>query len=96
MNKAFTFEYLKTLYIFIGVIILNLLFTLMLFPWVTDKDINGLSGSNFDKFITLFYFGVTIFTTTGFGDVYAKSNKLKLIVTLYMLLIVSIVIHFYI
>ncbi len=96
LYKDLHFDYLKTLYVFGGVIILNLLFVLILFPWVTDKDINGLIGSNFDKFITLFYFGVTIFTTTGFGDIYAKSNKLKLIVTLYMLLVVSVVINFYI
>jgi hypothetical protein len=95
-SKDFKIDYSKTLYIFLGVILVNLIFALILFPWATDKDINGLVGSNIDKFITLFYFGVTIFTTSGFGDVYAKSNKLKIFITLYMLLVISFAIHLYI
>lgn len=94
-DKLISIDYMRAIYIFSGVLVINLLFTLILLPWATDKDINGLVGTTFDKFITLFYFGVTIFTTTGFGDIYAKSNRLKVIIALYMLLIISIAIHIY-
>ena len=96
ISKNINIGITKTLYVFIGAILANLIFAFILLPWATEKDINGLTGSKFDKFITLFYFGVTIFTTTGFGDVYPKSNKLKIFITLYMLLIISFLIHLYI
>jgi len=37
--------------------------------------LNGLPKNNQDRLISLFYYSITTFTTTGFGDVYAKSNK---------------------
>jgi predicted MFS family arabinose efflux permease len=71
------------------VLVVNTLFALLLFPWVTDEDISNLPKEPFDRFLTLFYFGVATFTTVGFGDVVAKSRRLKIIISLYILLAIS-------
>jgi hypothetical protein len=87
MSKI-TFKELKKISIFI--IAVNVLLSLFLFLWATDDDINGLPNNNIDRFISLFYYSITTFTTTGFGDVYAKSNRMKLLSSLYMILIFSV------
>ena len=87
MSKI-TFKEIKKISIFI--ISVNILLSLFLFLWVTDDDINGLPKNNIDRFISLFYYSITTFTTTGFGDVYAKSNRMKLLSSLYMILIFSV------
>lgn len=87
MSKI-TFKEIKKISIFI--LAVNLLLSLFLFLWATDKDINGLPKPNLDRFITLFYYSITTFTTTGFGDVYAKSNRMKLLTSLYMVFIFSV------
>ena len=87
MSKI-TFKEIKKISIFI--IAVNILLSFFLFLWVTDDDINGLPKNNMDRFISLFYYSITTFTTTGFGDVYAKSNRMKLLSSLYMILIFSV------
>ena len=76
------------------IMFINFLFALLLIPWVTDKDISGLPKKTMDRFISLFYFGITAFTTTGYGDIYASSNRMKLIVTTYMVLVFSMTVSF--
>ena len=70
-------------------ILINLIFTLFLFSWVTDDDITGLPKNKTERFISLFYYGVTTFTTTGYGDICAKSSRMKLVISFYMILIFS-------
>jgi hypothetical protein len=78
-----------------GVVFLaNFIFACLLFPWVTDEDITNLPKNGFDRFVTLFYFGIASFTTTGYGDVTAKSTRLKICITLYILLAISGAISF--
>ena len=72
----------------------NLAFTLFLFTWATDDDLNNIPKPSFSRFISLFYYSITTFTTTGYGDIYAKSNRMKIIVSLYMILVFSITVSF--
>lgn len=87
MNKI-TFNEIKKISIFI--ISVNIILTIILFLWATDDDINGLPKNKIDRFITLFYYSITTFTTTGFGDVYATSNRIKLVISIYMIIIFSV------
>jgi hypothetical protein len=87
MSKI-TFNEIKKICIFI--LSVNILLSLFLFLWVTDDDLNGLPKNNKDRFVSLFYYSITTFTTTGYGDVYAKSNRMKLVSCLYMILIFSV------
>jgi hypothetical protein len=87
MSKI-TLKEIKKVCIFI--ISVNIIFSFLLYLWATDQDIHGLPKKNKDRFISLFYYSITIFTTTGFGDVYAKSNRMKLVICLYMILIFSV------
>jgi len=87
MSKI-TFKEIKKISIFI--ISVNIILSLFLFLWVTDDDINGLPKNNMDRIISLFYYSITTFTTTGYGDVYAKSNRMKILSSLYMILIFSV------
>uniref|UniRef100_A0A6C0AQL0 Potassium channel domain-containing protein n=1 Tax=viral metagenome TaxID=1070528 RepID=A0A6C0AQL0_9ZZZZ len=76
------------------IIIINIFFALLLIPWVTDKDVAGLPQKTVDRFISLFYFGITSFTTTGYGDIHASSNRMKLLITTYMVLVFSMTVSF--
>jgi hypothetical protein len=87
MSKI-TFKEVKKICIFI--LSVNILVSLFLFLWVTDEDMHGLPKNNKDRFVSLFYYSITTFTTTGYGDVYAKSNRMKLVSSLYMILIFSV------
>lgn len=85
-------EICKILYI---AVVANTLFTLFLLTWVTKSDISSLPTSFFDKFIHLFYFGVVSFTTTGYGDITPISNRLKIVVVIYLLLVISGALSFF-
>ncbi len=83
MNEKFM---ITISFIFITV----LLFTLFLYPWVSDNDIANISKSGFNRMIDLFYYGIVTFTTTGYGDIYPKSYRMKLIIAFYLIMIYSI------
>ena len=86
--------YKEILKCFLYITIVNLAFTLLLFTWATDDDLNNIPKPPFSRFISLFYYSITTFTTTGYGDIYAKSNKMKIIVSLYMIFVFSITVSF--
>ena len=87
--------------VFSVIVIVNILFSLFVLTWATDDDINGLPPllnkndksnkyyNKSDRLIALFYYGISTFTTTGYGDVYAKSSRMKILMSLYMILVVS-------
>lgn len=78
--------------VFTATLLINILFAALLYPWVTDEDIENLPQDPWNRFLTLFFFAVTSFTTIGFGEygsVHVKSLRLKMIVTLYILLAIS-------
>jgi hypothetical protein len=71
-------------------VLINLLFAAILYFTITDDEMTGVPKKRgWDRFVTLFYYGVTVFTTTGFGDISVQSTRLKLFVSLYMLLVYS-------
>jgi len=76
------------------ILTINLLFSLFLFSWVTDDDVSNLPKSPTERFISIFYYLITTFTTTGYGDIYAKSNRMKLIISFYMISVFSLTVSF--
>jgi hypothetical protein len=72
------------------IIIFNLLFTVILYSWATENDLHNLPKSNYDRFMSIFYFLITTFTTTGYGDIYAKSMRMKLFISCYMIIVFSL------
>ena len=77
-------------------IIINFVFSLFLFTWVTDDDVNNIPEAPLSRFVSLFYYSITTFSTTGFGDITAKSNRMKLVISLYMILIFAVTIVLFI
>ena len=73
---------------------LNIIFTVFLYTWVTNDDLDNIPTNPLDRIISLFYFSITTFTTTGYGDIYAKSNRMKLIISFYMIFIFAITASF--
>lgn len=59
-------------------------FAAFLSTWVTDDDISGLPKGGVDRFMTLLYFSVTTFTSTGYGDIAPKSKRARLVMSAYM------------
>ena len=72
------------------IFVTNIIFAMFLFPWVTDDDLNNIPEQPLNRFISLFYYGITTFTTTGYGDIYPKSNRMKIIISFYMIIVFSI------
>jgi hypothetical protein len=70
--------------VLIGLFAISVIFALVMYPWVTDDDMSGLPKKPLDRFVSLMYFSVTTFTSTGYGDIVAKSNRAKIIVSMYM------------
>ena len=84
-------EVLKT--ILLGIVI-NGIFAAFLYLWASNSDFTGLGGQGFGRYLALFYFGVTTFTTTGYGDIVPKSNSARIATVLYMLAIFAGIISF--
>lgn len=85
-----TFKEVMT--VFTAALLINILFAAFLYPWVTEEDIENLPQDSWNRFLTLFFFSVTSFTTIGFGEygaVHVKSLRLKMIITVYILLAIS-------
>jgi hypothetical protein len=78
----------------ISILFINIIFAFLLLIWVTDNDIQGLPPNILERFISLFYYGVTTVTTTGYGDIYAKSARMKIIISIYMILTMTGIISF--
>lgn len=76
-------------------VVTNLIFASLLFVWVTDEDIEELPTNPFDKFLTLFTFGLATFTTSGFVNTNAKSRRLKIVSALYVILVISGLLGFF-
>lgn len=82
----------EVLKVFTTILIANVLFACLLYPWVTEDDIQNLPTDTVDRWLTLFFFGVTSFATIGFGEfgeIRVKSRRLKIIVILYIVLAIS-------
>ena len=77
----------EVLKLLLAALVVNGLFALMLYFWASNSDIGGLPASGWARFVALFYFGVTTFTTTGYGDLVAKSTRMRAVVAAYMILV---------
>ena len=84
------FSLINFLKIVAYIVVFNTVFTLALFGWVKDSDFHGLPKATLDRFVSLFYFGIASFTTTGYGDIYAVSMRLKLLMAFYMVIAMSL------
>ena len=80
----------KFVRILIHGIVINTIFALIMFFVAKPDELTGAPPTmGFDRFITFFYYGLSLLTTTGSGEVLLISPRLKLIVCSYMLLIYS-------
>jgi hypothetical protein len=86
MNKQMISKIIKYLFY---ILIINIIFSLFLYYWATDNDIN-INKSGYSRFIDILYYSISTFTTTGYGDIYAKSNRMKIIISSYMIFISSV------
>lgn len=73
---------------------INLFFTVILFTWATDDDLNNIPKPWGERFISIFYYLITTFTTTGYGDIYAKTIRMKLFISFYMIIVFSLTASF--
>jgi hypothetical protein len=75
--------------VLVTAVVVNTFFAVFLMTWVTKDDLSSLPDDLGDRFIHLFYFGVVSFTTTGYGDITPKSNRLKIVMACYLLLVIA-------
>lgn len=86
---------LKKFLLLVGLVYsLNVLFASFLNAWVTPSDMHGLPHDKNGRLFTLFYFAMTTFTTTGYGDVIPRTRMLQLMSSMYMLFVYAFVVTF--
>lgn len=92
MSK-FSFRHFSKLFIFI--LVLNLIFTSLLFVGgVNHEDLNHLPVDKADRFVSLFYFSIGTFSTTGWSDIYAISLRMKLFTGIFMVVSMALTITY--
>ena len=72
----------------------NGLFATALYFFASNTDLSGLPAGGWERYAALFYFGVTTFTTTGYGDIVPRSARMRLIVAAYMIAVFAGAISF--
>ena len=78
--------------VFFAILLISLVFASFLYLWVTGDDIENLPKDSLDRFLSLFFYSFTSFTTIGFGEygrVQVKSRRLQIVTVLYILLAIS-------
>lgn len=78
--------------VFTVTFLINILFASFLYAWVTDEDIENLPKDSLNRFLSLFFYAFTSFTTIGFGEygrVRVKSRRLQIVTVFYILLAIS-------
>jgi len=58
-------------------LVVNVIFTVFLYSWVTDDDITNLPKKPSERFMALLYYNVTTSTSTGYGDIVPKSTRAR-------------------
>jgi len=77
------------LYAIVGILI-NSVMSVFMNSWITDEDYSGLPKSGFkDRLIALFYYNVNIFAKIGSDEIFPISNRARLFISLYVILITA-------
>lgn len=80
-------HYENTLIVFLALLFTNVAFATSVYPWATDGDFVGLSPKGLGRFTDLVYFSVASFSTAGYGDIYPKSQRARIMVSFFLLII---------
>jgi hypothetical protein len=76
-------------------LVLNLIFTSLMFVGgISSEDLNHLPVDKADRFVSLFYYSMGTFSTTGWSDIYAISLRMKVIAGLFMVTSMSLTITY--
>ena len=67
------------------IILINLVFTIVTISWITEEDVNNLPEPVLDKFISIFFSGVTMFASTDLGDLSPKSKRMRVYMSIYII-----------
>lgn len=62
-----------------------------LMTWVTDDDIAPLSKNKVDRYVDLCYYVVASSTSTGYGDITARSRRARIFASILMVIVYSFV-----
>lgn len=90
---TFSFRHFAKLFVFI--LVLNTIFaSLMYVGGVNHEDLNHLPVDKADRFVSLFYYSIGTFSTTGWSDIYAVSLRMKLFTALFIVTSMSLTITY--
>jgi hypothetical protein len=81
-------KFSKIFEILIGAFFINLIFATFSYFFLYNQISNATTFSDF------FYFGIVSLTSTGYGDMLPTTRKAKMCVSLYLLLVFSVILSF--
>ena len=81
-------KFMKIFEILIGAFFINLIFAIFSYFFLYNQI------SNATTFIDFFYFGIVSLSSTGYGDMSATTQKAKMCVSIYLLLVFSFILSF--
>jgi hypothetical protein len=73
-------------------LVVNVIFTVFLYSWVTDDDIKNLPKKPSERFMALLYYNVTTSTSTGYGDIVPTSTRARVASMAVQIVMLSIVV----
>jgi hypothetical protein len=53
--------------------------------WATEEHMVGLPEEVLDRFVSLFFSGISIFSSIGTGDLLPKSKRMRIYMSTYMI-----------
>ena len=91
MFTKLPYKFAKFILIIVGSLIINFIITSFAYNFLTDKDISHLPPKSNktmfnDRFLSLYLYNVSMFTSVGEAKMYPESNKGKIYTILYIII----------
>ena len=91
MFTKLPYKFTKFILIIIGSLFINFILTTFAYKFLSDKDISNLPPKNSktmfnDRFLSLYLYNVSMFSSLGEAKMYPESNKGKIYTIIYVLI----------
>lgn len=96
MFTKLPYKFTKFILIILGALLINFVLTTLAYKFLTDKDISNLPPKSKysmfdDRFLSLYLYNVSMFSSLGEAKMYPESNKGKIYTIIYVLISTALI-----